>query len=404
MALARVKRVAFYVIMFALAIAVAYVVGEFLVGKFFYSDAYVLTRMVPDSTLGWRPMSGTYWLKPPHSFKKHVISTNHLGLRNKEVEPEEEGTKRIVFLGDSMVFGEICPVEHTLPVLLESLLNKECPGDRFDVVNAGLIGAGTAQELLLVKRLTAEGIVGDLYILQVFPNDMLDNAGLSHEDLQQNPLQPVLALDDSGSLCLKYSPPYRPPNPAGAQPKTKEANNLGRHSMIAEVVRYTFQTMLQTRPGVIQALGKVGINVKCPRMPGTVSGWYNEDIVKDGIPLMRVLIREIRDEARANGADLLVVFVPSTFQVYLDTYLPLLRKTFPGSEIVEAWAKDPNRPQRVTGGICSELGIPFLDLLPTMWENHSKSGYVAGEGHLNGTGNRIAADALSDFVLQHIQR
>jgi hypothetical protein len=116
---------------------------------------------------------------------------------------------------------------------------------------------------------------------------------------------------------------------------------------------------------------------------------------------MKALMKEIKTQTEAYDSKLLVCLIPSEFQVYPDVYGLLLKKSFPESELVEVLLADIERPQRVIGEICSELGIPFLDLLPTMRKHSDRALYIAAEGHFSNPAHGIVARSLADFIGEH---
>ncbi|HET9315556.1 MAG TPA: SGNH/GDSL hydrolase family protein [Vicinamibacteria bacterium] len=77
----------------------------------------------------------------------YEVRTNSLGLRSdREFELARDDVKRVLLLGDSFTFGEGLPVEHTFASQLDALLNGDGPR-RYDVLNAGVGGWGTLQEV-----------------------------------------------------------------------------------------------------------------------------------------------------------------------------------------------------------------------------------------------------------------
>lgn len=70
------------------------------------------------------------------------------GLRDREYSVEKPAdTFRIAFVGDSIVYGYGVPVEHSLPKQLEAMLNNNPKKKKFEVMNFGVPGWGTSQEL-----------------------------------------------------------------------------------------------------------------------------------------------------------------------------------------------------------------------------------------------------------------
>ena len=72
-------------------------------------------------------------------------------------------------------------------------------------------------------------------------------------------------------------------------------------------------------------------------------GWYVDETTEPGVPLMKALIKEIRDEAYRNNAVLLVGVIPSPFQVYPDVYDHMLKGTYAGNKAVASYLKEPRK-------------------------------------------------------------
>ncbi|MEZ4768166.1 MAG: SGNH/GDSL hydrolase family protein [Caldilineales bacterium] len=103
------------------------------------------------------------------------IRTNSLGLRSPEVErTKPAGTTRILVLGDSVAFGWGVRSEDTFASQLASLLATVYPDRRFEVINAGVSGYGTWQELQWLKQ-TGVDLQPDVVIVQAHLNDAADN-------------------------------------------------------------------------------------------------------------------------------------------------------------------------------------------------------------------------------------
>jgi hypothetical protein len=99
----------------------------------------------PDAQLGWSQIPNVV---TQSTTANRTISVRHnrLGLREKELDQDAPGGT-FVFLGDSMVWG----LDAEVGERFTDLLQHELPRHR--MVNAGVLGFGTDQELLLVQRL-----------------------------------------------------------------------------------------------------------------------------------------------------------------------------------------------------------------------------------------------------------
>jgi lysophospholipase L1-like esterase len=394
------KRFLFYILMFVLTIAVCFAILEFAVARFYYYDAHGIRDYVHDDELGWRLKPGTYHIKAPNRFMKHAITINEYGCRGQEITPERrDGVTRIIILGDSFTYGQINSQDEIFPSKLEDLLNGGGDEPVFEVLNAGVMGYGNAQEWLLMKRLAGSGIIGDVYLVMLFTNDILDNMHLRYADLSENPYQPGYSLDDDGRIFLEH--PVRKRHQAAKNPH-RETTKRPRRAKLARVIKIRIESFLQTKPDWIRALNRIGFDVEFPRIPGLLNAWYHDDVLERGVPLMKALLHEMQEEAARMDATLLVSLIPSQIQIYSEVYGPMLERTFTGNELIDRFMSDQQRPQRTVQSICDELGIPFLDLYPVLHDNNNRSFYIPREGHFNANGHDIVARSLEGFVRDHI--
>ena len=123
-----------------------------------------------------RPVSDdllVYELRPGvrGSFLGHDLVINSLGMRDVErLRAKEEGVFRILSLGDSHAFGWGVAMEETYAAQLEEMLEKEAGGE-FEVLNMGVPGYNTVQEVQAFVRLAGE-LSPDMVLINYVNNDM----------------------------------------------------------------------------------------------------------------------------------------------------------------------------------------------------------------------------------------
>jgi lysophospholipase L1-like esterase len=101
------------------------------------------------------------------------LTTNSRGLRERELPlAKPAGTRRVVFLGDSVTFGAGVNDDQPFPRLLESSINGT-GGGPIETVNTGVVGYNTVQEL---ARLEQAGLPygPDVVVLTFVVNDLLE--------------------------------------------------------------------------------------------------------------------------------------------------------------------------------------------------------------------------------------
>ena len=104
---------------------------------------------------------------------RHIFSTNSQGFRGtKEYATEKtSGVYRIIVLGDSVTLGHGVGDEETFSYILEKQLSLIRPTE---VINMGVSGFGTAEELIQLRNVGLE-YHPDLILLAYFPNDPYNN-------------------------------------------------------------------------------------------------------------------------------------------------------------------------------------------------------------------------------------
>ncbi len=141
---------------------------------------------------GWQTAEGRAYIK-----------INNDGLRDDEHSLEKPGdTLRIAVLGDSYAEAQQVPIEHAFWKVFESDLAK-CDvlgGRKVEVINFGVGGYGTAQELLTLRRHVWKYDPDIVLLAFLTGNDITDNSMA----LRKNPTVPYFELKN-GKLALDKS-------------------------------------------------------------------------------------------------------------------------------------------------------------------------------------------------------
>lgn len=99
-----------------------------------------------------------------------AVRTNSLGMRDREVGPKAPGERRIMLLGDSVIFSLGVDYEDSIPWRLEQRLNAGGDGS-YRVLNMGVPSYNTEQELLQLEN-TGLALAPDAVLLMFVPNDV----------------------------------------------------------------------------------------------------------------------------------------------------------------------------------------------------------------------------------------
>jgi lysophospholipase L1-like esterase len=103
-----------------------------------------------------------------------LITINSLGFRGPEVaSPKPPGRFRIVVIGDSLTLGWGVDDNDTYSARFEQLLHERFPGQDLDVINLGVGGYNTRQEITLLTR-NVSRLQPDLVLVGFYSNDVSD--------------------------------------------------------------------------------------------------------------------------------------------------------------------------------------------------------------------------------------
>jgi hypothetical protein len=289
-----------------------------------------LTRRDPE--LGWTLKPQVVGLEGSEAWEMG-LTTNADGFRDgPHAEAKAPGAYRVLVLGDSFVFGSGVPQEAILTRRLAQRL-----GAGFEIVNLGVPGYGTDQELLTLRR-WGRKFAPDLVLAGFFWNDVLENASAKVYGMTK----PHFTLEN-GRLV--------PHPPAGASAPSAlarlDAALLGS-SHLWSLVRNGLSPAGWAAPEASEER-PVSIDLSLRSPPASRAGEF---------ALTFALLQALGREAAALGAPLVVFSVPPRFLVD-DAIAARLLKIYG----LPPDALDEDGFRRVRDA-CAASGIPFVDLLP----------------------------------------
>ncbi len=103
--------------------------------------------------------------RPPGYF----LPSNARTLQGEPLEPKQSGIFRIAVVGDSFTFAPHMQYQDAFPEKLERFLNLNAGTRRVEVLNLGVSGYSTADEVSLVREAIGNG--SDLVVLEITLND-----------------------------------------------------------------------------------------------------------------------------------------------------------------------------------------------------------------------------------------
>ncbi len=276
-----------------------------------------------------------------------AVETNSWGLRDREFGPRSADTLRIYVLGDSMVFGFGVRAEDTFPRLLETTLRDRLHRD-VEVVNGGVPGYGTLQELEFFEQ-TVEQVQPDLVLVAVaLLNDIADNRKFAERTRERQ-------------------------RPRGVLWKTLRWLR-SRSQLYMTLRRYRHATG-----------GEAVMQIHAPHpSAGT----------ERALRLTERTLLRFAQVARERGVDFGVLISP----VYRQTSVQAWQHALATYDL-DAAAYTRDQPNRRLVSFAQAAGLRVLDLLPVLDAHRSEDLYF--HEHWRPRGHAAVADAVADFLAQN---
>ncbi|MDT5267946.1 MAG: hypothetical protein QOH49_132 [Acidobacteriota bacterium] len=359
------------------------------------------------------------------------VSINSDGLRDREhTRSKPAGTLRIAVVGDSYAEAFQVEREQAFWSVLEQKL-RDCPalaGREVEVINFGVSGYGTAQELLTLRE-KVWSYSPDVVLLAVTTNnDVLDNS----RALKVTDEIPYFRLDGD-HLTLDDS--FR--QTAAFRLRNSALNRLGRwlreHLRFVQAV-HEGQGAIKSRldawreqrrlakekekdgasaTSEVKTTNAGQSNTPAPAgdVPadelGTANVIYREpadDVWRNAWLVTERLVVEMNAEVKSHGARFYVVTLSNGIQVYPD---PSAREAFAR----RVGAADLFYPERRFQNLGEREGFPVYNLAPDLQAYADRTkvflhgfGAQRGNGHWNEDGHRVAGELLTQKLCDWLAR
>lgn len=361
---------------------------------------YTGSTYTADPVLGWALRPGAAAWEADEGVAWTRINSH--GYRDRErTVSKPPGVYRAAVLGDSYTEARQVPMDKTFTALAEEALNRRrCVGEAgVEVLNFGVPGYGTAQELLQLRERVWQ-FSPDMIVLQFHAgNDMYNN--LRALNITGADLAPYFLLKD-GRLELDDSFRHgRAFHPAYIRLKRFAAdvtNSSVVLQLMYKMVRLYAHRQAEQRLKAEMASPDANIpppeyqnylGYLPPAIPSMVEAWR----------VTEALITEFGNEVRARRVPLLVVIMPTRHQVHPDATVQAAYRAKYGIESLEYADDRVDQHARARG-------IPVLRLSTPLIEEARRTGaYVAGfantapnDGHLNERGHAVVARELVEAM------
>ncbi len=138
--------------------------AKLILGLFGLLVSFVTLELLCRVTVGAKPAKG--WTDRPYAY---FLPSDAHSLQDSDPTPKPPGVFRVVVVGDSFTFGPHMQLEDTFSKKLEGMLNQNRGAARLEVINRGVNGASTEQEVEITRQAMQEH--PDLLILEITLND-----------------------------------------------------------------------------------------------------------------------------------------------------------------------------------------------------------------------------------------
>lgn len=326
------------------------------------------------------------------------IRTNSFGFRDDEWAIDKPSdTVRIAVLGDSFVEALQVDEEERFTELMQAKLTEAglFRGRRIEVMNFGISGYGTAQELQTWRHEVRQ-FQPDFVILSVLTANDIRNNSLA---LERDPIRPYF-IEQDGRLVLDESFRQRRMSFAKAAGLT-----AARYSRIGQIAWRLYQLKkVDKRTARSSDVRDVRLVEARLMSAGVSSAVYREPDDPEWERAWRVtesLLQLMHQEVTATGARFLVAILSNDIQVDPDAGN---RQQF--LELAEA--EDLFLPDRRLSDYCYRQRIAVLPLAPVMQRHalstgthlHGFPNTRIGLGHWNEAGHQLASTIISQWLIR----
>ncbi len=360
-----------------------------------------LVKINTKANLRYIPQKGTTHI--PHVYYRHTKEGysegyfNGHGFRDYERTYEKPlNTFRILVLGDSYTEALQVALQDSFATLLEKKLNASSVSLRYEVLNLGQSGFGTAESYMRYVNFGVQ-YQPDLVLLAFLTgNDIRDNSKILNRehpgfyfvlDQDQNLVLDRSLLDAyERSLTLPKRIFQFITQRSYLASFVSERVYLLRHQMHERQVQKSLQESRSERsPTKLDELSDLNIYV-----PDMSARW------REAFTITTNLLRKFKENVEANGSRFLLVTLSNAVQVH-----PQVEQ-----QVREHYKMnfDFNQPDRIIEEFGHVEHITCLKLLPAFRDYHRRTGtYLHGfgsvlDGHWNEHGHRLAAEKIFEFV------
>lgn len=281
------------------------------------------------------------------------IQIGQSGLRGKDPTPPREDTIRILILGDSQAWGFGVTDSQTFSVQLEELLSERFPERDIQVLNAGVPGYGTADQLAFLET-RGEEMQPDIVVVQFLSvNDLIENLSPASEwAVIEDGMLTVRSTEEEGSETGMTFPNT-------VREWLKDNSHVA--SLTFDVVGY-----LGVRAGVL----------------GEIDSLWGEDFTEEQAQLGITYLVKIANKANELNANCIFLYTTGKAHATQDIYA----QPKSASIVIEA---------------SRQANVPWIDSAKLLSMDDQKHNYYYPKnGHWTPEGHTAIARILEQYILE----
>ncbi|MFQ5511569.1 MAG: SGNH/GDSL hydrolase family protein [Candidatus Krumholzibacteriia bacterium] len=366
------------------ALVVLLAASELIVRAYYYPENLgTVIRFDPE--LGWSLRPDTRLRSVDYQRDLDFrIEINSLGIREREIElSREKHGKRILFLGDSVAFGEGVEQAWRLSDFLGRALGNDA-----EVINAGVPGWGNDQELIYLE---SRGWLfePDVVVLTLtMANDVINNM-LDHLFLASAPKPRFVLAGDSLRLTDTDFDAPSPPGSARWRDALKKSRLLLFVKRRLDRVRYS-RMAKRSVPRLHRGFTKKSLEANYSHWSVYQRAYGPE--LEGAWRVTEAIVRRMAARCEVMGAELVVFGLPARVEVD-DAW----RRDMIHRSGISAGLLDMRRPYARLGAFCRQNDIAFLYPLAE-FKNGLERRYLYFEhdNHPNRFGHALAARVLAE--------
>ncbi|MEZ0227044.1 MAG: SGNH/GDSL hydrolase family protein [Planctomycetota bacterium] len=316
---------------------------------------------------------------------------NQAGFHDdEEVPAKPAGEKRVLFIGDSFMYGAKLHVAETLPGRCETRLQAAL-GPSIRTIDLACPGWGTYHHLLAFREhqrtdVPSPPVQPDVVVLCFFVgNDIAETLQADRPD--EGDAHSVVVLAKDGELVLEK----RATRP---HMKVLRLSKLFRLWETTELYKSIARGKSREETRESTLVEDAYWKIERFRMEHWRKGVSAKPLLAEAWTLVAKNLRALVAEVRAAGARPAIVLIPDEVQVDARKRAEVCRRFQVDEKDFEL-----DEPQRRVAALAAELSVPCVDTLPAFREKGAQGGlYFDLDTHWNAKGHDLASELVAPVL------